>query len=147
MYVYVPCLTAVRICCAKWGGGGLMPLGVSDSTNRYMYSNIQELTIPPLLFPISVSHIFFLPPPLPPSPSLLPPPPSLPSPPICPNTAGYKGYSLAMMVDLFCAVLSGGGPFAHHIQVAGTCLCSRSGEHLWCVWGQGCVCHAISQFW
>ncbi|KAL5487347.1 hypothetical protein EMCRGX_G019936 [Ephydatia muelleri] len=30
-------------------------------------------------------------------------------------TAGYKGYGLAMMVDVFCGILSG-GPFAHHVR-------------------------------
>lgn len=30
-------------------------------------------------------------------------------------TGGYKGYGLAMMVEVFCGILSG-GPFAHHIR-------------------------------
>ena len=29
--------------------------------------------------------------------------------------AGYKGYGLAMMVEVMCGML-GGGPFAHHIR-------------------------------
>ena len=31
------------------------------------------------------------------------------------HAAGYKGYGLAMMVEMICGVL-GGGPYAHHIR-------------------------------
>ena len=31
------------------------------------------------------------------------------------QTAGYKGYGLAAMVEVLCGVL-GGGPYAHHIR-------------------------------
>ena len=31
------------------------------------------------------------------------------------HPAGYKGYGLAMMVEMICGIL-GGGPYAHHIR-------------------------------
>ena len=31
------------------------------------------------------------------------------------HAAGYKGYGLAMMVEMICGVL-GGGPYAHHVR-------------------------------
>lgn len=31
------------------------------------------------------------------------------------HTAGYKGYGLAMMVEVMCGML-GGGMYAHHIR-------------------------------
>lgn len=31
------------------------------------------------------------------------------------SLAGYKGYGLAMMVEVMCGIM-GGGPYAHHIR-------------------------------
>ena len=107
----------------------LCPTDVADGCTAYLCDVVLAIPsfAPPLpscliissLLPFLSNRFPLLFSPLLPSPSLLPSPLSritsfstyLPQ----HSWHGYKGYSLAMMmVDVFCAVLSG-GPFAHHI--------------------------------
>ena len=53
------------------------------------------------------------------------------------HAAGYKGYGLAMMVEMICGVL-GGGPYAHHIRE--WTVADRVANLVWTIFMDS-VCH------
>ena len=76
-------------------GGGLMPLGGLEATGETNHPSLYIYLLPDIIVLLLVYVILLL---------------------FCVCfSAGYKGYGLAMMVEVMCGML-GGGTYAHHIR-------------------------------